>query len=442
MALGASLTNWLLNQLEFMPLDLLRNNALMGTQRILNMIYGDQEAEEVQALLRCADEQACQVATVFLPGVMGSLLASTQGLSSPIWLNPIILLNGQVGLLDLNDDGTDDRSPDVHIVPVGIEKLTYLKIILTLAQQTRLYEFPYDWRRHLEWNAHKLQQALQRWSRNDPERRFVLVGHSMGGMLARTYLALYPQEAERRIQRVVMIGSPLYGAALATLIFSGETAQTQLVARLHPNNDVVRLCANFPASYQLLPPPPELFPSGRPYPVNWDLYDARAWHLPHIRQDYLDDARRLHYLWAEADPQVEVVEIAGCHCETVTDVLFLLDEDAGVAERPHFTPVSQESGEDSGDDTVPLWSVRRPGITTYYCEGHHHLLPSQREVLEAVIRLVRGERPALPTELPAPSGLLERLAPISLWQQVTELRRRIERGQFSLEDLQKLRFTS
>ena len=100
---------------------------------------------------------------VFLLGhSMGSLLASIRGISAMLWLNTTVLAQGQLDLLDLNEDGTDDRSPDVEIVPVGIEKLTYLRMILTLAKETRLYEFPYDWRRHLEDSADRLHRTFVR----------------------------------------------------------------------------------------------------------------------------------------------------------------------------------------------------------------------------------------------------------------------------------------
>jgi len=432
-----TLSDWLLDWLEAAPLDLLRGSTLLDPRRLVERILGEREAEEVRALLDRPPSTAPRVPTVLLPGIMGSLLASIRGISTILWFDPTVILNGHLNLLDLNDDGTGDRSPDVEIVPVGIEKLFYLKLVLTLARETRLYEFPYDWRRHLEWNAQQLHRALERWSAAAPQRRFTLVGHSMGGMVARTYLALYPKEAEQRIERVILLGSPLHGVPLAALVFNGEIVECQIVARLHPDNDVLRFTSNLPVTYQLLPPPPELFLPERHYPLNWDIYDAGAWGLPNVRQDYLDDARSWHELMARADAQVETIEIAGCHRATLTDIRCPAEGSPGDSA---YALVTQEHGEDSGDDTVPLWSVRKEGVSTYYIEDRHRNLPSNRAVLGAILELAHGGKPDLPRVVPEPSGLLERLRTAPAMQQAMELRRRLEAGELTREDLQKLFF--
>ena len=110
---------------------------------------------------------------------------------------------------------------------MGIEKLTYLKLIIALAQETRLYEFPYDWRR-LEWNAAILHTSIRLVCRHS--RWALCADRSSVWAAAGAHLpALYPEEAERHIERVVMIGSPIYGAPLAGLIFSSETVPAEIV---------------------------------------------------------------------------------------------------------------------------------------------------------------------------------------------------------------------
>jgi pimeloyl-ACP methyl ester carboxylesterase len=440
MPIPNKLANWLLGQLELMPIENLARNMLFDPERLFDRLLGEKEVAEVRAMLSRPQNSQTHVPTILMPGILGSLLASIRGISALLWLNPTVVLDGKINLLNLNEDGTGDESPDVEIAPVGIEKFTYLKLIIALAQETRLYEFPYDWRRRLEWNAAILHESIQRWSTNTPDGRFVLIGHSMGGLLARTYLALYPEEAERHVERIIMIGSPIYGAPLASLIYTSDTVPAEIVTRLNPANDVQRLAANMPSSYQLLPPPPELFPTHRPYPFNWDLYDASAWKLPYIRQDYLDQARQFHRLLAQSDPQVEIHQIAGCHQPTVTDIRRFPCEDEDFV-RPTYALVRQENGEDSGDNTVPLWSTQCQGISTYYVEEGHLMLPANRQVIEAVLRLTRGESPELPRKIPQASGLLNRLAARSLVQQVADLRERIENGELGIEDIHKLFFT-
>jgi len=418
---------------------MLGESSRLASGRLLEQIIGARELGEVRTLLDRPPSDAPRAPTVLLPGIMGSLLVSIRGISSPLWLSPGVIVNGHINLLDLNEDGTGDRSPDVEIVPVGIEKVIYLKLLLTLARETRLYEFPYDWRRHLEWNAGVLHDTIKRWSIAQPDRRFVLVGHSMGGMLARTYLALYPREAERRIERVIMLGTPLSGVALALLAFPGQTTESKIVSSLHPDNDVRRFVTNLPSAYQLLPPPPELFAPSRPYPANWDVYDAVAWGIPQVRQDYLDDARRYHHLLSESDPQVDVIEIAGCNRSTVTEVR--RSQDAEHADGlPTFTPIELDTQEELGDATLPLWSTRMEGITTYFVDEEHHFLPSNGDAIQAILALIHGQTPLLPRDLPEPTCVLTRLSRVPLLQQVKELRQRIESGDLTREDLIKLFF--
>lgn len=438
--LSNALSQWLLSQLEMMPLSLLRQGVeLRAPSRLVDMLLGEREAAEVRALLAQPTGDQPRTATVLIPGIMGSLLASVRGICALIWLNPEVIANGHINLLDLDDEGRADRSPDVDIVPVGIEKITYLKLVVTLARESRLYEFPYDWRRHVESNADLLHEGIQRWAQNDPARRFTLVGHSMGGMVARTYLARHPREAEAKVERVILIGSPIHGAPIAACIFTGQTQPSRVVVRLHDGNDVVRFASGLPSTYQLLPPPPELWRSERNYPADWDLYDAASWGQTPVRQRFLDDARQLHALLADADPQVERVQIAGCNRRTPTDIYRIAPEadDPGPSE---LGMVLQESGPDSGDELVPLWSTRAKGVTTYYVEESHHALPANDHVLGAVTALIHGEPCPLPDAPPLASGILSTLRSAPLIQQVSELRERIETGRLMREDLAKLFF--
>ena len=439
---SVSLANWLTQQLQGMPTEILQKASEMagsrGPERILELFLGDREAEEVRALLERDPVQGPRPAAVFLPGIMGSLLSSVRGISTLLWYAPRVLLDGHLNLLDLDENGEDDRCPDVEIVPTGIEKVTYIKLVVALSRLARPYEFPYDWRRPLEHNAHLLHRSLARWTQADPDRRFTLVCHSMGGMLARTYTALYPEESERLIERIVMLGTPLYGAPVAACIFDGNTPQTRIVQRLNPANDVIAFASNLPSAYQLLPPPPDLFTPDRPYPFDWDVYDAEAWGVPHVRQDYLDRARAWHERLAASDPQIEMAVIAGCHQETVTDVHMAAEpDDHGSRLRPE----RRDGRHEGGDNQVPLWSTRHPSVTTYYIECSHIELPAHGKVIDALGELLAGGAPELPQRVPErATSLLEKIAPIPLLEQVADLRRHIEAGETRREDIGRITF--
>jgi pimeloyl-ACP methyl ester carboxylesterase len=121
--------------------------------------------------------------------------------------------------------------------------------------------FSYDWRRDLVESARELDRRLDSIAalRNEPEARFHLLGHSMGGLVVRYYLRFGGAEPDedapvtwagaRRVASALLVATPNAGALPALgAILSGNrvglsytTLAPQCVARM-------------PSIYQLLPP--------------------------------------------------------------------------------------------------------------------------------------------------------------------------------------------
>ncbi len=288
------LTSWSTLSLEEIEAELSKESQaraarkLYGARAVHQMRHPPAAARAIRALPRVRE------AVVLLPGIMGPQLSSIRGVTDLLWINPVIFLQGHANYLDMNADATGDATPSVEVVPVGIEKLVYLKFSLALRRETELYEFPYDWRRPVEANADVLHACLERWAAGEAGKRFTLVGHSMGGVVSRAYLARHPADAERRIKRVVSLGTPYFGAANAieNIVLGNE--MMAVAAKLNAGNQTKRLLMNMPSLYELLPAPPDLFPAGRAYPANWDLYNAAAWQFAGIRADYLELGRKFH----------------------------------------------------------------------------------------------------------------------------------------------------
>ncbi|MFN2227689.1 MAG: alpha/beta fold hydrolase [Anaerolineae bacterium] len=415
--------------------------ASAGAQDAVDRIFGPEEAEELRALAAQPQARGLLPSVVLLPGIMGSQLASVRGVTKLLWINPMIFLKGESSYLELNEDGTDDRHPEIEAVATAVEKMTYLKIALTLRREVDLYEFPYDWRRPIEESADLLHRTLERWSDGDPDRKFTLVGHSMGGIVSRAYLARHPQDARRRIERVIMHGSPQFGAAQTIQNLIEGNRMMSIAGFLNSDNNTRRLLLNLPSVYQILPPPPDLFPGTRPYPADWDLYDADAWRLDGIRQDYLNAARDFHELLAGVKDseaaEVEVIQIAGCNLETMVEARRRSTD----GDRWELEPMWMEEGPDSGDGTVPLWSALLPGATFYYVQEVHRDLPKNRDVRRATVELIHGGIPDLPTELPkAKFGLFGRDALEPAEVEAERLRRELETGNAGEEELANLFF--
>ena len=412
-----------------------------GDEEVIEQLFGSTEVAEMRTMAAVPRAQGRREAVVLLPGIMGSLLSSIRGVTTLLWINPAIFLNGQSSYLELNQDGTRDDSPNIEVVPVSLEKLVYLKIGLALRRQTDLYEFPYDWRRPIERSADVLHECIERWADGDPDQQFTLVGHSMGGLVARAYLARHTQVAERRIKHLITHGSPHFGApsALENLIMGNR--MMDIVTRLNNQNQPRRFLMNLPSAYQLLPAPPDLFPSSARYPANWDVYDAATWRLEGVRQDYLDAGRRFHQLLADADPQVQITQIAGCNIDTLVEVR----REFGPDGEPQFEFIRIGAGPDSGDGTVPLWSAGLPEFTVYYIQHSHRNLPSNRQVIKGTLDLIHsGETEKLPADLPPREpGLFGRGVLSAADDEdvaVEGLRQRLEEGTANAEDLSQLYF--
>jgi pimeloyl-ACP methyl ester carboxylesterase len=365
--------------------------------------FAAEDLEEMLALLGEAPYDGPREAVVLLPGIMGSLLTSMRGVTKLLWINPLVFLHGEANYLEMNDDGSGDGCAEVQVMPLALEKIFYTKLALALRREVDLYEFPYDWRRSITWNARQLQASLARWSLADPGRQFTLVGHSMGGLVIRAYLAQDPAGAEQHVRQVISLGTPYYGATSAVENLLLGNRMLALVAGINPRNVPRRIIMNMPSIYELLPPPPEMFPAGRPYPVNWDLYNAAAWHKADVRQDYLDLGCQFQQLMAVADPQLPQAQIAGCHLKTLVAV-----RQQAANGSPQYELVKQPTGPNSGDGTVPLWSAIRPEFDTYYVRQEHCKLPGHKPVIQAALALIHDELPELPSQLPpAPAGLFD-----------------------------------
>jgi hypothetical protein len=230
------------------------------------------------------------------------------------------------------------------------------------------------------------------------------------------------------------VGAPLHGSPVAALAFTQRLHPYMLVGNLHDRNHILQFTRSLPSVYQLLPAPESLFSAPCPYPFDWDLYDARAWPLAGVRQSHLDSARALHELLADADPQLDMVNFAGCHQTTVTAIK------RSALPEIEVETVSFDTGEHSGDRQVPLWSAQAANVTTYYVEEDHIMLASNKSVLADITALLSGEQPRLRTEPPLPGGLAALRRSLPLAQQLADIRDHIDSGALTRLDIDKLFF--
>ena len=167
---------------------------------LLIAYFGETEYRELSHLARLgATRRNPRGRRVFiLPGIMGSRLGRMQkGAAHLLWLHPTAVGGG--GLLDLALPG----SRTIRAVGVMLPGYLKLKLSLEIAGFKPVF-YPFDWRLDLD----KLARAFLRTVEGSGARVLV-VGHSMGGLVARAALA---HDSKRRIQMLVQVGSPNEGS--------------------------------------------------------------------------------------------------------------------------------------------------------------------------------------------------------------------------------------
>jgi pimeloyl-ACP methyl ester carboxylesterase len=211
----------------------------------------------------------CDV-VVCLPGITGSVLRKdgrdVWNISGGALLSALSSFGRSITDLKLEQDPPDvddlgdgitapDVIRDVHLIPGfwkidGYTKmLRYIEETFDVAQGRNLFEFPYDWRRDNRVAARRLQRHAGEWlkawreSSGAGDAKLVLVGHSMGGLIARYFLECLDGWSDTRT--LVTFGTPYRGSvnALDTLV-NGKKIKFF---------DLTEVARSFTAIHQLLP---------------------------------------------------------------------------------------------------------------------------------------------------------------------------------------------
>ena len=206
---------------------------------------------------------------VLLPGIMGSALAKGE---STVWdvsasVAGRALLSGGGSIKDLAlasdaDTGSGVTAThllqDVHLVPFfwkidgysGLSRFIQAKLRVTPGED--YFEFPYDWRLDNRIAARRLAAAAASWldrqRQRHPDARLVLIGHSMGGLVARYFIEVLG--GWRDTKMLITLGTPHRGSVKAL-----DFLANGLRKRLGPFTllDLSALIRSFPSAHQLLP---------------------------------------------------------------------------------------------------------------------------------------------------------------------------------------------
>lgn len=315
---------------------------------------------------------------ILIHGIMGGELTVRRGADgTQIWAKVLRLITGGIGDLRLAANGRDEFETGRVVDATGIMKKHYGEMILALASRWKARAFWFDWRRDLDSAAALLAARATDWFGADAP--FHIVAHSMGGLVARTFIMNEPQrwaamrDADPTLERggrLVMLGTPNHGSFAIPQIFTGLEGMVRKLALIdlhHGLEDIVQIVSGFPGSYQMLPSP---FIDAK-----WEpLYQAPTWDPAPVSQVHLDAALRHHDLLRDVIDPDRMVYIAGCDQPTLGDVADLKrirEKDAYVATF-------------DGDGRVPHRLGLLEGVRTRYVVEDHGALPRNADVLATI----------------------------------------------------------
>lgn len=380
-------------------------------QRVLLLLIcvlatGCMSQPDLVRLYENASDDPNQPPVIIIHGLGGSTLVNTRT-GRQVW-------PGSLGSLTFSDyrqlaqpaagtNGPDDIVPndlvqDVAGVDFYAELLSSLEHVGRFKRGTpgtavgtarrRYYVLLYDWRKDNLIAVRKLHSLIEqiRSDYGNPNLRVDIIAHSNGGVIANYYLRYGPgdvfeqpqftpwTEGDRRLRRIVMLGTPTLGAAtsLERLVYG-----TRLGLRTVPTE----VMATFSTPYQALPHPlvrAVLDRNGKPVDLN--IYDPQVWKdrrwsvfapdvvarvkasmptpaegdkaVAELQTDFADHLRRAERMqWALTAPFTKRdVEIAvfGGDCEPTPGRAILVEGESGADSRLVFRP-SQLSPLRGGD---------------------------------------------------------------------------------------------
>ncbi|MFF4019876.1 esterase/lipase family protein [Streptomyces sp. NPDC001843] len=283
-----------------------------------------------------------------------------------------------------HDDGVraDGSLKSLAIIPGFVAMDGYDRLVGALRKRftgdlESVHEFCYDWRQSNEYSAERLrdfvQKLLRRRRATVPDARVVLIGHSMGGLVARFYAECLDEQ--RDVRRVVTIGTPFRGSVKALTVLANG------FVRLGPVKfSLGELARSLPSVAELLPMYDCLGSSPDRLGPLTDGTGASA--VPGLPAVALARSRDFHQrmeraVAANGDDRPTYHTLLS-HWQT-TDLWALVDDNGETRAQP------SKGYENGGDGTVPRCSASPPewadDAGAVFIAGKHAALQQQRETL-------------------------------------------------------------
>jgi len=376
------------------------SSATAEQEQLLRVYLGDERFRRMRDRVAGANltrgRRSVSGNVVVIHGIMGAELSSYKQKSADlVWVSIPRIVTGCLERLQLAPDGLTEATSGWTVRASGILKRYYGNLLLWLAGEWNVKPFFFDWRKSLDLAANDLNDRINEWFPGQPAH---IVAHSMGGLVARTFIANHGESwkrmwdepgAGRRGGRLVMLGTPNHGSFAIPQVITGLEPLVQKLSKADLHHDVRELQQifnTFPGSLQMLPSPLK-YDSLRP------LYRAETYGALGISQAHLNAALDHHMKLSTVIERDRMVYVAGFNQPTFSYV----DPKLPAMSKLGAYTVTRE-----GDGRVPHKLGLLDNVTSYYVETDHGGLSEKERVFEIIESLLDlGRSSVAPTELPA-----------------------------------------
>lgn len=403
-------------------------------ERALRTYFGDERYRRLrdlalkQSVTRSASpNQKGKGNVVVIHGIMGSELSAklSDGSLDQIWAKILRLISGKMELLRLKEDG---RTPytSLSVSATGIMKKYYGEMLLSLAGEWDVRGFWFDWRKDLNLAADELKAHICRWV-GDKEPVHI-VAHSMGGLVARTFIQRYPDRWKamwdeegggRRGGRLIMLGTPNHGSFAPVQVLTGLESMVVKLALIDPHHtlpELLEVLTSFAGLYQMLPSPLLQETAHLEQLYKSQTYDAlkiashrffpfKSYNSLNVSQSHLEAALAHHREISGVADSKRMLYIAGYNQPTYYDVV---RNGHGL---PQWSKLASKDGYRvtvEGDGRVPhifgrlLDPKRGEEVPMYYIEEEHGRLSNNNKILTALDGLLEnGDTDMFERKMPA-----------------------------------------
>jgi pimeloyl-ACP methyl ester carboxylesterase len=296
-------------------------------------------------------------------------------------VTPVIIIPGLGASWDLGAIMTGAEGSNWKI-PGFVKNYDGLKTSFLKAGYTdeNLFVFAYDWRRPLDVLADRLNTYIE--DKVPDGEKVNLVGHSMGGLVARAYAQKY---GTSRINRILTIGSPNTGTVKAYGVWEGailfdDSWWSKVALELTAHFGVIAGESNIQTVQRTVPSLKDLLPTynyliRNGVTIPWTSMIFKNNYLSNLNQNISQINPLLSAIYSEDIPTNSLIKVVP---HTIGDL------DTWVDGKPIANPFINEAG----DGTVIKTSAIGPFTNTLQGSGWHGELVTKGENIKKIFGLL------------------------------------------------------